>query len=311
MGGRLDPEGHTVQLLYIMGLGRSGSTVLDSLLGNHPRMIGVGELRLLPTAGWKRSEYCACGVVVDECPFWREVRRRWEGLTDGATPSSLEAAQNRVERIRYRGFGGRGATTAHAEYARSTGALLRALEQVSGADIIVDSSKHPGRASALARIEGVTLRAVHLVRDVRAVAWSLSKAYDANPRAGLQRKIVPRPPLRTALRWVFVNGMAERVARRLGPERWCRVRYEDLARDPARALGDIGRLCGIDLGPLGERAASGEELRIGHTVAGNRLRMKGSFRLRFDEQWQGLSTRDERLLRLVAGPFLRRYGYMS
>ena len=31
-------------VLYIAGYGRSGSTVLDMLLGTHPRIIGGGEL---------------------------------------------------------------------------------------------------------------------------------------------------------------------------------------------------------------------------------------------------------------------------
>jgi hypothetical protein len=313
--GRVRGDDAPVQVLYVMGLGRSGSTVLDSVLGNHPRVVGLGELRNLPRAGWQRNEFCACGERALDCPFWSRVRERWGELAGGAEAAELWRLQAAVERSR--NWLGLSADPPRprddfAAYGRRTVALLRAIRGTAGRPLLVDSSKLPPRALALSRLEGIDLRAVHLVRDGRGVAWSLRRSLPADPALGVARPIRGKPVLRTALRWVFVNHLAERVARRLGPERVRRVRYEDFATDPGQALAALGELQGVDFGELGRRAARGDELAIGHAVAGNRLRMKGSVRLRFDESWkEKLAPRDEALFRLVAGRTLRRYGYLS
>ena len=41
-----------VQVLKITGLGRSGSTILDVVLGNHPKIESVGEVGNLMRNGW-------------------------------------------------------------------------------------------------------------------------------------------------------------------------------------------------------------------------------------------------------------------
>jgi hypothetical protein len=41
-----------VRVLKIMGLGRSGSTILDIVLGNHPQIESVGEVGNLIRTGW-------------------------------------------------------------------------------------------------------------------------------------------------------------------------------------------------------------------------------------------------------------------
>ena len=58
-----------VTVLYITGLWRSGSTILDIILGSHHLVEGVGELRTLPAA-LVDGATCACGQPVDRCPFW-------------------------------------------------------------------------------------------------------------------------------------------------------------------------------------------------------------------------------------------------
>jgi hypothetical protein len=87
-----------VKVLYITGLGRSGSTILDVVLGNHPHIESVGEVTRLIRTGWVsrkslrgidpkrlRRPLCTCGKRLDVpevedaeevCPFWSRVRHR-------------------------------------------------------------------------------------------------------------------------------------------------------------------------------------------------------------------------------------------
>ena len=66
-----------IRVIYIMGAGRSGSTVLDTVLGNHFQIESVGELANLPKFAWINGEYCACGERGNACLFWEEVRLKW------------------------------------------------------------------------------------------------------------------------------------------------------------------------------------------------------------------------------------------
>jgi hypothetical protein len=183
---------------------------------------------------------------------------------------------------------------------------------VSGRSIIVDSSKSPVRALALARVLGPDLRLLHLVRDPRGVAWSYLKPYTRDDAAGVQHTIPSRPVWRTSLRWSEVNAVSEVAARRFAPERRARIRYEDLLADPADVLHVAGRVLGVDLDELAKRLESGEEFTSAHQVAGNRLRMQGAVRLRPDTEWRaGLGPRDRAAVRAIAGPLMWRYGYRS
>ena len=64
---------HSITVVYIMGRGHSGSTVLDLILGNHDDIIGVGELT--SGFGFRESiETCACGESIQQCNFWKGIR---------------------------------------------------------------------------------------------------------------------------------------------------------------------------------------------------------------------------------------------
>ena len=63
--------------------------------------------------------------------------------------------------------------------------LLRAIAAESAAACIVDASKEMRQALMLAGA-GVDVRVIHLIRDVRGVAFSMSKRHAAQPGPGEQ-----------------------------------------------------------------------------------------------------------------------------
>ena len=59
-------------VVYIAGYGRSGSTLLDLLLGRLDGWFSMGEFRLFWHA--LRDHWnCGCGREVAECPIWSAV----------------------------------------------------------------------------------------------------------------------------------------------------------------------------------------------------------------------------------------------
>ena len=78
-------------------------------------------------------------------------------------------------------------------YVLHTKRLFDAIISHSHAQMLVDSSKLPGRAMALSFVPGIDLRVIHVVRDGRGVAWSLLKYYQRDVKSGLQKEISRSP----------------------------------------------------------------------------------------------------------------------
>ena len=306
-----------VRVLYIMGAGRSGSTLLDSVLANHPDAVGGGELVNLHSAGWSSNEVCACGKLGTECDFWTRVRSAWQRRVPDATVASYIALQKRFEfphwfgliqfarLARQRFF----PSLTFKTYLRQTEALYQAMAEVSGRSIVVDSSKTPIRAAVLSRIQGLDLRLIHLVRDARAVAWSRRKSLAADQAAGVQTTIKPRPSWYSAGYWALIN-LLSMMVRLLSGGRSLRMRYEDFVTEPKRELERLGVLCDLDFTSTTNALLHGDPIRVEHPIAGNRMRMGGSVRLKPDWEWRDrLPNHEQAICWLCAGWMLWLFGY--
>lgn len=304
----------SVRVVYVMGGARSGSTILDILLGNHPQIESVGELVNLPSRGRELNEYCACGQPVLECEFWNSVWQEWVGAIGELGAATYVQSQQRFLRLRRWPTVTRQLqqpTAGLMSFIGHTEALYRAIAMVSGKSLIVDSSKRPMMGLLLSACPGIDLRLIHIVRDGRGVAWSLKKQIAGSAREGVARPVPSRSSLRAARSWITANCASELVCRRLPSSQWCRLRYEDLMTQPQESLARLADTIAVDLTPLTDRVHDGADLEVGHNVAGNRVRMAGTVRLRgIDEEWiHRLSGREKLLYRTLAAPLLRRYGY--
>lgn len=293
-----------VKVIYIAGYGRSGTTLLDIALGEHPSITGAGELSTLARHVWAEAEYCACGSVVRDCPFWRDVVDDWRA---GEAPDMIDdyhAHQRRTETILPLGR----LRAGNRQNARTT-RLFASIRAHSGRPIVLDSSKLPGRGAALAANPGIDLYVIHVVRDPRGVAWSLRKGIARHVEGGVQRTLRPKSLLHTALRWSIVNAAADALCRRVGNARSLRVRYEDFVAYPRETLGRILGLVGEQ--PLaahdGGRAAT---FRPQHQMAGSRHRMQPAITIERDERWRdAMPPAQQALVSAITAPLRWRYGY--
>src|SRR5216684_384525 len=87
-----------LQILYVAGVPRTGSTVLGHLLGDIPGVIFVGELNFF----WRRfahAEVCSCGQPLPDCPFWSAVvREAYGGLAPGQARQLAELERHVLRR---------------------------------------------------------------------------------------------------------------------------------------------------------------------------------------------------------------------
>jgi len=192
-------------------------------------------------------------------------------------------------------------------YGTTIGALFRAVASVSGADVIVDSTRRPPEALLLLKQPGFDVRFVHLVRDPRAVAHSWAHRVKERPEGGY---LQPHSPGKSTVHWITWN-LASELLCRGRPS--LRLRYEDFAVQPAAALRSAASL----FRPGHALPAGPEELTVPpgtafHVLAGNPVRSESSPRsIRPDDDWRRQQPPLEKLLiAAMAWPLLLRYGYL-
>jgi hypothetical protein len=297
-----------LMVVYIAGDGRSGSTLLDRLIGSYPGTFSCGELGNLLQSAAAPDEFCACGSLAGECDFWRKVLERWRGAVPGFSEREYRLLQLRYERLRslLRPFNEMNTDSpSFVRYAEYTRALFGAIAELSGASVIIDSSKGPARALALSRIPGLDLRMLHLVRDVRGVAYSLRNPNRGKPKEGVPVK--KRSNLRFAGTWATINYFCEHVRPKIaGPNLF--LRYEDYTADLDGTLARLADLLGTQR--IGFEASASHLMRQGHQVAGNDGRMRPVQRVATDEAWRrqfGFTL--QKGLYLLVLPLMLRYRY--
>ncbi len=298
-----------LKVLFIGGYGRSGSTLLDRVLGQVPGFLSVGELRHVFQEGFLENRRCGCGDPFLECDFWQAVTERAFGeLTEGEV-EAIAALKERVDQwwllpLLGRRVGTRAQRRDLDHYRRILRRLYAAIAAESGASVLVDSSKDVSHGYALRGLDGdLDLHVLHLVRDSRAVAWSWQRR-KFNPGNGAHMNRYSL--LRTSAEWLAINALT-RLHRPTGA-RYSTLHYADFAADPAAAVDQVlGFLDEPDRpNPIRDRTV---HLGTDHTAAGNPNRFRqGEVEITPDEEWrEAMPTPSRLLVTTLTAPSLRRY----
>ena len=60
------------KIIYIAGYGRSGSSILALTLGQHKKIISLGEIGVIFSA-LKNKRICTCGQKLETCSYWKQL----------------------------------------------------------------------------------------------------------------------------------------------------------------------------------------------------------------------------------------------
>ncbi|MGH3497064.1 MAG: sulfotransferase [Nocardioidaceae bacterium] len=306
----------SISVLYVGGMPRSGSTLTDMMLHQLPGNVGVGELHYLWRNCLQLDNLCACGEPFSRCEFWTAVGLKAFGGWDNVDPAEVLRLQSQVDTTRAiplillprrpRAF-----QQSLDAYCSILLQLYRAILDVSGEQVVVDSSKRASLAFVLATMSDIDVRAVQVVRDPRGVAYSFGKHVALEPGVGSGDEMPRSTARKVARRWVTVNALIAGLPRRGVPT--TRIRYEDLVADPMAQLRRIMALQGHDPGAedLGFVTVDGVSMRPSHLIAAGRIRLgSGTMALRLDEAWRTQMDRRSRRLVGALTTFTRlRYGY--
>jgi hypothetical protein len=303
--------------LFVGGLGRSGSTLLELILAQHPDVCAIGEVVHL----WERAlggdERCGCGDRFTACAFWQRIGAVAFGGWSNVDREEVLALKSQVDRTRYVPRLARGRLTGDQlavvrRYADHYTRIYRAAAEVSGAQLVVDSSKHASLAFALRWAEDLDLRVVHLIRDSRAVAYSWAKQVRRPEVVDGEAYMPTFSPFTVSGLWTAQNAAFQLLASR-GPV--LRLRYEDFTADPRAAVRQVRAFAGLPDDPTALRVLDDPPvapLRI-HSIAGNPLRFSDApIRVRRDDAWRAaLPRRSRAVVSAATLPLRLRYGYVG
>jgi hypothetical protein len=301
------------KVLYIAGWGRSGSTLLNEVLGQIDGWFASGELSFL----WY-DEYCRCGATAFACDVWGPVLSETFDRHPDLEPASLVAIEEQwfdrnpahlaaiARESKRHAAGNRHPLRRYAEVLAD---VYASAARAGGARVLVDSSKGAPIAYLIATLTEIDLYLVHLVRDPRACAYSFAKT-KLKPGEPL-RYYNRRRPATSSLHWLRRNAIIEALLRRRLGDRYLRVRYEDFAESPRQTVGAICSLLGEPDAVLPFHDEHLVRFSPTHTIAGNPPRSsRGELRIRPDDEWRvQMDRRAQRLAMLAAAPLMPRYRY--
>jgi hypothetical protein len=278
-------------IIYIMGYGRSGSTLLDIILGNNPKIESLGEVAFYYNKYMDQDNLCSCSKSLSNCQFWSQVNMKHAIYVFPLKPWDLYSFICKVENILslpllifnllpFRTVEG---------YRKHMQGFFRAVMETSGRKVLIDSSKSTrtkiGRPVAMKKICGFDIKIIHLVRDGRGIMFSRLKGKNQLLEKGMNDDKWAGPYFAT-ISWLITNLTSLLVEFLYFRGKTLRVNYEDIVSNYKQEIQRISRFIGVNLDNVIETIEQNMELKVGHNVGGNRIRLEKKVTLKKDFEWQ-------------------------
>ncbi len=299
-----------IDLVCIIGLGHSGSTLMDMVLGSHEQVLSLGEIKFFNT--WLTTNpTCTCGQPFRQCEFWSIVLDRllalklidpslsndfstdiwwlsnrsiWNQTRHLVSVAGLEWFPSAISRLAMRYI-----APEIDQRVKNTLQLYEILRSVSGRQLLVDSSKFARRTKALFAYKPDSTRVVHLTRDGR--AWVASQLHRTRWTVA-----------EGAHRWVEDTRRTRQILKTMPADSCRHIRYEEISRQPEIAFKSICEFLELDFRPdmLDFRMVAH------HNVGGNPMRLRADRSIVEDTKWrQELSSDQVQEFDRVAGELNR------
>ncbi|MCV0428499.1 MAG: hypothetical protein K5905_23825 [Roseibium sp.] len=270
-----------MDIIYVSGFGRSGSTLVESLLQKDYNAIGLGELYFIWDRGFLKNEKCTCGTPFRDCSYWSDVLKNAFGAIDEPKAKHFDAVfkSARGNRPSFHSLPGQ-LESVSTEFKDISQRLYGAINETLDGQALIDSSKYPLFGAALSQTNGLNVKPLHVFRDPRAVAHSWSKK-KKRPEGSGKGAYMSRSKLTLSSiwRWKWFNHGAEQLGTQMHLP-YLSVCYEDFCDASERHMKRIAEFY-----DLKRRATpfSG----AWHSVSGNPARFEGSLgSIRKDEAWK-------------------------
>ena len=273
-------------LIYIAADSRSGSTLLDLLIGNHSEVVSIGELRRLHEH-FNGNYACTCDTLFNTCEFWNAVERRLNGSNQSIVSLQTLIPRSKsvfhdlayflpnfiLQALSY----GVPWLSRDIKIAENNLQVVDAVCEETQARYVVDSSKVFKFSRLYHLLRPKLCKTIFLIRDGRGVCYSRSKngsslKASANVWSLVQIKLF-------FLKLVFPK------------QNKLTVCYENLCRDPEKEMRRICQFIGIQF----EQNCVLLVKHGKHNICGNPMRFRtDETQIRLDESWMSALTDEEK-----------------
>lgn len=280
------------KIIYIAGYGRSGSTLLDVILGNTGHSQSCGEINTIFDE-YINGEKCSCGASYDNCPVWSKF------FSEIDHNEKIEEYRKNVRNIDkretvFRPWEKNISFKEKGLYKDVNKKLFGAISN-EGTQFIVDSSKTAADGSfrpvALQELAGLDVKVIHIQRKLADVIKSLKKGSNRamqqkkdvrlslSSQIGLSKKSqyiegaenTSINVIRGIVGYFLANRDATKLKKRLGEENYIKIAFEELLQSPEATLSAIEQQFDLDLLGSKNKIDQKQPLGSGHAVGGNRM----------------------------------------
>ncbi|MHA2122470.1 MAG: hypothetical protein ACW990_14810, partial [Promethearchaeota archaeon] len=278
-----------IKIVYLTGFWYSGATILGRSIKSSKQAIYVGEIRDYWVKGFAKNVQCSCGERFKDCSFWQEVTKEYLKSFHSVNMEKVSKELLELERTKnylrlrkyFKNKKNKHVQTLLTNYLSHTEKLYEAIAKVSGKNIIIDSSRLPGRLLALSSSTNLEIFPIYLIRDPRGVINSLIKKDFRN--YGKKRYST----IRHIISWNAKNLLSLDGIRKSKIDDNVYIWYENFTRHPVKILDAITKVLNWTFNYEDDNGKVSINLEPGHVFTGNRSRNEsGKITINEDAKWK-------------------------
>lgn len=253
-------------IVYVSGCTHGGTTLLYRLLNAHPDIISIGSAKNLPEKIRHEHKACQCGNPVKSCEFWTRVDSKLRKGYDSRSLSTLNIEDFDIRNFR-----------------KENRIFFGAIKEVSGCNIVVDSSRNSERLKKLnSSFDENSIKVINIYKKppAQVLSWIRKK-----------KQGVGRASLTYSVRWLRTIWVTKRR------ESTFTLSYEDFCDDPHNGLRSLFTFLGVSasrnmIDDILKKDLA--ELKC-HALGGQRLRFSPN-KIKKDERWKDDLTINEKII---------------
>ncbi len=289
----------TPELVYIMGTGRSGTTILEILLSNSRDTISTGELTHVFRDGFQNNNNCSCAAKFSDCSFWSKVEQGLNFTDDSVKEGLLLNRSLEWHHYFIPLFLGLHRKKRIDRYIEKQKLLLHQIRLKAQVKTIIDSSKYPGRALLLSKIFGQKVKIICLTRSPSGLLNSFKKE---------NKEQNSKSTTMTSIYYCYVLLCCKLVSLSVKTDVYF-LKFEELTENPVEILSDLQRWSGLNLAESIEKIECNAGLNVGHIITGNRVRMNKELKFEIKQHDVSREIFKDRFARWGMTTFAKLLGY--
>ena len=237
------------KIIYIGGIGHSGSTILSILLGQMQNAQCIGEFGNF----YEFNRKCSCGYGIQDCEVWGDIYRslNHKDFQKLKKVGKLVNKEKKLLSFLY-------SSNLREKYCYIFDKIHDIIFNKTGTNVLIDSSKNLSRAIALLKSSRYDVNFIHLIRDPRGFINSMYRKYTYTF-------------IKSTIKWAMKNYFASLVINKMYPENYICILYEDLLLKPHQTFREISKFTDIDFSLISYYIKNSKKFDIGHIFSGNRI----------------------------------------